>query len=339
MRTLHALNVNEAYTVGLRMLLESGDVRPSRAGECLTYPDPVSTVYLHSDQRVLFDEKRNANPFFHFMEGLWMLAGRNDVKWIERYNSKFGQFSDDGKKFWGAYGHRWRHWFDYDQIDVIIGILKRDPNSRRCVLAMWDGNSDLLANKIDTPCNTTIFFRIRHRDMRHEQRIELDMTVCCRSNDIIWGAYGANAVHMSMLHEYVASMVGVPLGTYTQISNDYHAYTAILATVGTPQPAPRNPYDIGQCKPYPMVHNPESWYRDLLEWMTGSVGWSADNPFFFEVATPMRLAWNQVKEKNLGGALSMAADIRATDWRLACEEWIKRRAKNAADKQHRRPKV
>ena len=41
----------------------------------------------------------------------------------------------------------------------------------------------------------------------------LQMTVHCRSNDIIWGTYGANAVHFSILQEYVAARIGVDLGT------------------------------------------------------------------------------------------------------------------------------
>ena len=31
-------------------------------------------------KELLFDPDRDANPFFHFMEGLWMLAGFNDLK-------------------------------------------------------------------------------------------------------------------------------------------------------------------------------------------------------------------------------------------------------------------
>ena len=34
--------------------------------------------------------------------------------------------------------------------------------------------------------------------------VKLCMTVCNRSNDMLWGAYGANVVHMSMLQEFVA---------------------------------------------------------------------------------------------------------------------------------------
>jgi thymidylate synthase len=68
----------------------------------------------------------------------------------------------------------------------------------------------------DVPCNTNAFFRVTNG--------KLDMMVNCRSNDIFWGAYGANAVHFSFLQEYVASSIGVEVGRYWQNSFNFHAY-------------------------------------------------------------------------------------------------------------------
>ena len=41
---------------------------------------------------------------------------------------------------------------------------------------------------------------------------------------MLWGAYGANAVHMSVLQEYVATALNVSIGTYTQMSDSLHIY-------------------------------------------------------------------------------------------------------------------
>ena len=73
------------------------------------------------------------------------------------------------------------------------------------------------------PCNTQIYFWSRNG--------KLNMTVANRSNDMIWGAYGANAVHMSFLQEYVASMCGVKCGIYTQFTHNLHAYLDTLKTL------------------------------------------------------------------------------------------------------------
>ena len=48
----------------------------------------------------------------------------------------------------------------------------------------------------EIPCNTAIYFKVREG--------KLNMTVSNRSNDVIWGTFGANVVHMSILQEYVA---------------------------------------------------------------------------------------------------------------------------------------
>jgi hypothetical protein len=57
-------------------------------------------------ERVLFDSVRDANPFFHFMEALWILAGRSDVEWLAQWLPSIADYSDDGVSFHGAYGMR-----------------------------------------------------------------------------------------------------------------------------------------------------------------------------------------------------------------------------------------
>src|SRR5258708_2083148 len=118
---------------------------------------------------------RDANPFFHVMETLWMLAGRNDLPWLVRFNKRFASYSDDGGATQpGAYGYRWRNYFGHDQLMDIILELKQNPDSRRVVLAMWDGGSraswsecgatteftqpgdffNAVGGSADVPCNT-----------------------------------------------------------------------------------------------------------------------------------------------------------------------------------------
>ena len=47
-------------------------------------------------ERVLLYPERNANPFFHLYESLWMLAGRNDVAGPARYAKNMNNYSDNG---------------------------------------------------------------------------------------------------------------------------------------------------------------------------------------------------------------------------------------------------
>lgn len=132
---------------------------PSRNGPVIRIAEPVLITYTHPRERVLFNAARDANPFMHVYESLWMLAGRNDVAPLAWYAKQFKEYSDDGKTLNGAYGYRWRpmtreedgRWFKgrsggegVDQLDLLVRYLKADPTGRRAVLQMWNVEDDLL---------------------------------------------------------------------------------------------------------------------------------------------------------------------------------------------------
>jgi thymidylate synthase len=120
--------------------------------------DPVITTYLRPQERVLFNELRDANPIFHLVEALWMLASLSDVEFLLPFNSTYGRYAEPDGNIHGAYGRRWRTHFGVDQIWGVIAALRRDPTTRQAVMAMWDPAADLNADVKDRPCNTTIYF-------------------------------------------------------------------------------------------------------------------------------------------------------------------------------------
>jgi hypothetical protein len=154
-------NVNEAFFVLVKAIHGgqlAAEVRPSRYGEVIRVEQPVIVTYEKPTERVLFSPERDANPFFHLYEALWMLAGRNDVAPVAYYAGRMKEFSDNGRTLNGAYGYRWRHAFHMapgtpgnggeavqtDQLDVIVAHLRANPWSRRAVLNMWNVEDDLL---------------------------------------------------------------------------------------------------------------------------------------------------------------------------------------------------
>jgi len=222
---MNVRDVNEALPRALAYLRDCGTLESTRNGPALVAPSPVATTYREPRRRVLFDAERDANPFFHLFEALWILAGRRDVRTLAWYNSRMINYSDDGDSFHGAYGYRLRH-LHGDQITKACNILIKNPYSRQAVLQLWDTDRDLGATKLDIPCNDMVMLRVRHDDGSfHSSRMLLDITVCCRSNDAVWGAYGANAVQFSFLQEYMAECIGVGVGRYTQMSHNLHVYT------------------------------------------------------------------------------------------------------------------
>lgn len=221
MKTILVRNVHTALPFGIKLLHQSGQSRDSRNGPVIQMSCPVTTVYERPCERVVFWPLRDANPFFHLYESLWMLQGRNDIAPLVKYAPNMKNYSDDGETQHGAYGYRWRKMQVVDQLAVIAEALKRNSDDRRCVLQMWDVEMDLGKNGKDLPCNVTATFQ-------RDSEGRLDLTVFCRSNDIIWGAYGANAVHFSMLLEYMAIWIDCEIGVYRQISVNYHAYKDIF---------------------------------------------------------------------------------------------------------------
>lgn len=326
MRCIQARNVNGVLSEGLWWLRTAGITETSRIGPVTVAPGPVLTEYLKPCERVLFSAARDANPFFHFFEALHFLAGRNDLAFLLQFNSRFDAFSDDGVTLHGAYGHRWRHWKGeriHDQLTVLINHLKRDPNSRRAVLTMWNPDLDLDTDVKDAPCNTGCYFDCRGG--------VLNMTVCNRSNDLLWGLAGANAVHFSYLLEYLAAHIGIPVGVYRQFSNNFHAYTEMQ---GYPSIDPivigeddRYTSRLNPVTPFPLIQDPKCWDIELYRFMSDPLGDTAyDEPFFEMVASPAYASWRDRKSKVNNGLLAMEA-VAATDWKVSMTEWILRREK------------
>jgi thymidylate synthase len=326
MITIKANNVGHAFKQALSLFVGCGKESDSRNGSVIRIDEPVATVYTNPRQRVLWNKVRRPNPFFHLMEAMWMLAGRNDLRFVSLFNKRMSEYSDDrGVTQPAAYGYRWRQHFDWDQVAFVIKELRTNPQSRRCVVAMWDPNTDLKAvanGGKDVPCNTTIYFLVRPDGT-------LDMTVSNRSNDAIWGCYGANVVHMSFLHEYVALAAGLPLGKYVQISNDLHIYTDVFSPIDVvSMHGQQSERDVGE--PQPLVFPGESmdaWLRDLHEFFHAYDNkalhdYAPKTAWFKDVVMPMYAAWTAYKNEDFNHAYMLLGQCTADDWLEAGKEWL-----------------
>ena len=340
MLVLEVRNVCEALPRGLQLLASQGVWENSRAGRVLVMPCPVTTVYSHPRERVLFSRVRDANPFFHIAEALWMIAGRNDVAFLNHFVKDFGErFGEADGTQHGAYGYRWRHAFGFDQLDAVVKQLSEKPESRQAVLQMWDvraelieqgglqwtcGENDLLGDWRDRPCNVAAFLRIRE-DV-------LDLTVCCRSNDLVWGLAGSNSVHFSILLEYLAARLDVGVGTYYQVSNNYHVYEDQWNKLHTQRYFENlvdDRYSEFGIKPQPLVHDVESFDEEVklvLAAYEASIPQNSapefNNLFLSKTVWPALMAH---RHRATGKWQSWAAQIAAPDWKLVCNEWLERR--------------
>lgn len=311
-----ARSAAEAYHEALWQLRVSGKHEPSRNGDVLTIRDIFVLSVQEPRRRVLLCPIRNANPFFHVMEVVWMFAGDDSVEWIMQFNSRLSKYANDGY-IHGAYGHRWfTKWGN--QVLHAAGQLIDSPTTRQAVIQMWDPVTDWLPNLNDRPCNTEIVFRMIEGG--------LDMTVFNRSNDLIWGMLGANIVHMTYLHEFVSIATGIPMGTYRVVSNNLHFYTDLYPNgkaiwdniVEGPDPYP--------CQTFPFLSGAdEAWefQRGCQDFMRHRFE-DLKSPWLKRVALPMYRAY---KANTKQARLAHCQLIEASDWRRACEEWIERNHK------------
>jgi thymidylate synthase len=311
-------DVNDAYCDLQRDKRHCTQWEDTRNGKALAFQAPVIVTYTMPYRRVLFDSVRDANPYFHYMEAIWMLAGDENVNFLAQFVPRIKQYSDDRVTLNGAYGFRWRHHFDIDQVEEVIEMLTQDRFSRRAVLAMWDPSYDLGSSSKDLPCNTHIYFRTVAG--------ALDMTVCNRSNDLVWGMLGANVVHMSILHEYVANAVELPLGSYHQFTNNLHVYEGWEDKYQTfPSPWYKDHPTFNRWAFSPAnISLIEA--KDFLDYGVED-GTNYKCRILRDNAVPMLHSHRAHKDGAHDLAMHYADHIRDEDWRAACKLWLDRRIK------------
>jgi thymidylate synthase len=100
---------------------------------------------------------RKLSPKIAAAEVAWMLSGETSTEWLSKHTKIWKKFEDDKNpgNISSAYGYRWRHLFQRDQIQEAIGLLKKDSSTRQALVMSWDPMSDGLMNqglKKNVPC-------------------------------------------------------------------------------------------------------------------------------------------------------------------------------------------
>jgi thymidylate synthase len=349
--------------------------KSSRYGDVYMIDEPLIITYERPIERVLMNKKRDPNPFFLLYEALWMLAGYQRVEGLAYYNKRMLEFSDDGKKLTGsAYGYRWRsrNWsmgephsgpspfIKVDQLTALVEHLQESPNSRRAVLQMWTVEEDLhglFKKSKDLCCNTHVYFNqvmakcfsclgakvladgITPCEVckgSGEAPLELNMTVCNRSNDLILGTLNSDYMCFSILLEYMAARLGVEPGLFHLFTNNLHVYKDawnpdLWLREYEETPSLVDWYHKTDWVRVPLVKNPDAFDEEVKRLVArhSKDALADDNmytePFLRDVAQPMFIAFHQYKRGEKLDALRAAESIQASDWRRSCQQWLMNR--------------
>lgn len=163
---------------------------------------------------VLNNNLRSASIKYLLAENLWYASGHNEVDFIGKYASLWNNITDDGITNNSAYGYIMKTKHGFNQIEKVIEMLSKNPENRRAVININDANENVIETK-DEQCTMFIQFLVRNN--------KLNMTVCMRSNDLIYGLINDIPAFSGLLI-YVASRLNLEVGEYTHFDTSLHYY-------------------------------------------------------------------------------------------------------------------
>lgn len=172
----------------LSAILSFGDEVSPRGK--LTKEIPQRTIAVDMRRPVLCVPDRKLSYQFMAAEAFWILSGDDRVETIAPYNARIAEFSDDGERFFGAYGPKIR-----GQLPYIIDKLMADPDSRQAGLTIW---RECPPDTKDVPCTIAIFCNIRGD--------KLNVHVFMRSSDV-WLGVPYDVFNFSMFGHLVCALL------------------------------------------------------------------------------------------------------------------------------------
>lgn len=238
-------NLNQSLIGMSKELLSHGVKRKTRGFDCTEMPTPVLICIENPSDRHVTIPERKWNKYLPYVESLWIALGLNDLDAFPgHYVKSLYNFSDDGHSWRAGYGPRIRACsgisHDYfisdpkhrhiqsgnskvvDQLDYVIKAFQRDINTRQAIIEIGDPAKDCFKGgelKVtkDFPCTRSLHLQVNTNG-------EMDMIVDLRSNDALWGFSAVNVFNFTLLQEYIANIVGVPVGRYFHKADNFHFY-------------------------------------------------------------------------------------------------------------------
>lgn len=148
-------------------------------------------------------------------ETIWYLAGSDELSFIRYYLSRYEKSAEANGRIWGAYGPRlFKMRKSVNQIESVIGLLKKKPETRQAVIQLFD-SEDILEPRNDIPCTCTLQFLKRNG--------KLNLFVSMRSNDAYTGL-PHDVFAFTFLQEIIARSVNLDIGVYRHAAASLHLY-------------------------------------------------------------------------------------------------------------------
>lgn len=170
-----------------------------------------SFVITDSRRTTLTQPCRKFSKKYAAAEFIWYLTGSNSVEMISHYAPSYTNYANEHGLADGAYGKRW-----FYQIPELLNHLRDNPDSRRAVLATFDGSdSSRLSTSKDIPCTLSLQFLVRAG--------KLDCIATMRSNDL-WLGMPYDVFCFTTLQKVFAAHLSLLPGKYYHQAGSLHLY-------------------------------------------------------------------------------------------------------------------
>ncbi|MFO7702248.1 MAG: thymidylate synthase [Psychroflexus maritimus] len=162
-------------------------------------------------------------------ELLWFLKGDTNINYLQENGVRiWNEWADDNGDLGPVYGHQWRNFNNegIDQIAEIVETLKKNPNSRRMLVAAWNPSvlpdtsvsfAENVANGKAAlpPCHAFFQFYVANN--------KLSCQLYQRSADVFLGV-PFNIASYALLCMMMAQVCGLEYGDFVHTFGDVHIY-------------------------------------------------------------------------------------------------------------------
>jgi thymidylate synthase len=225
------------YQQLLRLVLDQGRFKRDRTGTGAYSVFGAQTRYRLAEGFPLTTTKKlHVKSILH--ELLWFLRGDTNARSLQKVGvTIWDEWADPHGDLGRIYGAQWCDWRTADgrsihQIDRVIELIQKDPDSRRLIVSAWNvGELDRMALP---PCHTLFQFFV--------QDGALSCQLYQRSADLFLGV-PFNIASYALLTLMVAQVCGLKPGDFVHTFGDLHLYSnhleqARLQLTREPRPRP-----------------------------------------------------------------------------------------------------
>lgn len=160
----------------------------------------------------------------------------------------------------------------------------------------------------------------------------LDVMVFDRSRISLGKLFTITMCRYTMIQEFLAAVLGIPVGVYTHVSTDLVQQSETFPAAKDLEK--KDPYEVGTIKSHPMIEGDiPTFVRDAIMLMEQGPTIGIQNRFIKDVATPIFQSCHALHSEESGRplfqpALDYIAKCRASDWRTVCEDFIRMQKRN-----------